>query len=204
MTIESVITFSLAMLILAATPGPGVFASVSQSLSSGFRSSFNVIAGIVAGDILFLLLAIFGLSAIARMLGDLFFIIKICGGAYLIWLGWKMWRADPTASDLNLKNGTRTGYQRFLGGLLITLGNPKVILFYAGFLPTFVDLTCLKFADIILIITLIAVILTGVMSVYSYSAARARRMFTSTRAIRNLNRGAGTVMIGTGVVIATR
>jgi len=60
MTVESTLAFALAMLILAATPGPGVFASLAQALSSGFRSSINVIAGIVIGDLLFLILAING------------------------------------------------------------------------------------------------------------------------------------------------
>lgn len=80
MTIEFTFAFALAMLVLAATPGPGVFASVAQALSSGFRSSIDVIAGIVVGDLLFLTLAIFGLSAVAYALGELFFIVKIMGG----------------------------------------------------------------------------------------------------------------------------
>ncbi len=83
----------MAMLILAASPGPGVFATVARALSSGFRPAVGVIAGIVAGDIIFLGLAVFGLSVIAQAMGEFFFIIKIVGGAYLIWLGLKMWRA---------------------------------------------------------------------------------------------------------------
>jgi len=61
MTVESTFAFALAMLVLAATPGPGVFASVAQAISSGVRSSIDVIAGIVIGDLFFLMLAILGL-----------------------------------------------------------------------------------------------------------------------------------------------
>jgi len=204
MTLESTLAFALAMLILAATPGPGVFASLAQALSSGFRSSVNVIAGIVIGDLLFLMLAILGLSAVAHVLGELFFVIKIVGGAYLIWLGYKMWTAEPV--PLNSDSGVveKNGWQRFLGGLFITLSNPKVILFYCGFLPTFMDLRSLTVVDIAIVSAVIVTVLSGVMMIYSYSAARTRQLFGSRRATRNLNRGAGTVLVGTGLVIATR
>jgi len=204
MTVESVSGFAAAMFILAITPGPGVFAAVSQALSSGFRSSLELIAGIVLGDIVFLLLAIFGLSALVHILGDLFFIVRLAGGLYLIWLGWKMFTAMPSVSDTRTEGEKSSSTQRFLSGFLITLGNPKVILFYAGFLPTFVDLTCLKAYDILIIAGLIAVILTGVMSAYSYSASMSRKFFTGGKSLRNLNRCAGTVMIVTGMLIAIR
>ena len=58
MTVESTFAFALAMLVFAATPGPGVFASVAQSRSSGFRSPINVIAGIVVGDLLLILMMV--------------------------------------------------------------------------------------------------------------------------------------------------
>jgi len=71
-------------MVLAASPGPGVFATVARSLASGFRPALAVICGIILGDIIFLLLATFGLSMIAQALGDLFLVVKICGGAYLV------------------------------------------------------------------------------------------------------------------------
>jgi threonine/homoserine/homoserine lactone efflux protein len=204
MTAESTFAFALAMLVLAATPGPGVFASVAQALSSGFRSSIDVIAGIVVGDLLFLMLAIFGLSAVAYALGSLFFIVKIMGGAYLIWLGYRMCTAQPASLNSNLNAGRKNGRQRFLGGLFITLSNPKVILFYCGFLPTFMDLKDLAVVDTAVAAGVVAMVLSIVLMTYACSAARARRLFTSPRATRNLNRGAGIVLAGAGVLIATR
>lgn len=204
MTLESTLAFGLAMLILAATPGPGVFASVAQALSGGFRSSIDVIAGIILGDLLFLMLAILGLSAVAKAFGQLFFIVKIIGGTYLIWLGYKMWTKPPVPLNSTVDAGTKNGWQRFTGGLFITLSNPKVILFYCGFLPTFMDLAGLKVGDIVVAASVITVVLSGVMVIYAYSAAQARRLFTSRRASRNLNRGAATILIGTGAIIATR
>ena len=115
MPVDVFITFSTAMLILALTPGPGVFASVSQALSSGFRSAFPLIGGLILGDLCFLTLAVFGLSAVAHVLGDLFFLIKLAGGAYLIWLGWRMWTRAPGSFDEARSGAGRTGGQRFLG-----------------------------------------------------------------------------------------
>ncbi len=204
MTIESAIAFTIAMFILAASPGPGVFATVAQALAGGFRSALDVIAGIVTGDLIFLLLAVFGLTALARTLGDLFIVVKIAGGGYLIWLGIKLWLAKPVLPGEKPGIKTQSGKQRFLGGLFITLGNPKVILFYAGFLPTFMDLGSLTAGDVLVVACLVTVVLALVLGAYAYSASRARALFTKPRAIQNLNRGAGTIMIGAGVAIATR
>ncbi|MCP3953424.1 MAG: LysE family translocator, partial [Desulfobacterales bacterium] len=130
MTIESAIAFTFAMFILAASPGPGVFATVAQALVGGFRSALDIIAGIVIGDLIFLFLAVFGLAAMARILGDFFSVVKIAGGGYLIWLGVKLWLTKPVPPGDKPGTKMQSGKQRFLGGLFITLGNPKAILFY--------------------------------------------------------------------------
>ena len=204
MTYEAAIAFSLAMVVLAVTPGPGVFAAVAQALAGGFRSALAVIGGIIVGDIIFLMLAVFGLSAIAHLAGDFFFVVKLAGGGYLIWLGVKLWLSKSEGVKLSRAETGRKPGQCFLGGLFITLGNPKVILFYVGFLPTFMDLTRLAPLDIALVAGLVTGVLGGVMATYAYLAARVRGVFKSRRAARNLNRGAGTVMIGTGVVLVSR
>jgi len=204
LTLYSAIGFSVAMLILAVSPGPGVFATVARALASGFRPALIVICGIVLGDIIFLLFAAFGLSMVARVLGNMFFIVKICGGAYLIWLGIKIWLKDPQPLTETPKSDTRSPWGNFASGLVITLSNPKVILFYCGFLPTFIDLSTLAVYDLAIIVAIITAVLTGVLSSYAYLASRARKMFTRRRSIRRLNRAAGGVMVAAGVAIAVR
>jgi threonine/homoserine/homoserine lactone efflux protein len=204
LTIYSAIGFSVAMLILAASPGPGVFATVARALASGFRSALAVICGIVLGDIIFLLFAAFGLSMVARVLGNMFFIVKICGGAYLVWLGVKIWLKDPEPVFENQDSGTRSQWANFVSGLVITLSNPKVILFYCGFLPTFLDLSTLTVFDLAIVVAIITAVLVGVLGTYAYLASRARKFFTSKRSVRRLNRAAGSVMVAAGVAIAVR
>ncbi len=196
--------FALAMLALAASPGPGVFAAAAQALAGGFRSAIGVIAGIVIGDLIFLMLAVFGMSALANALGGLFVVVKIAGGAYLVYMGIRIWTARPDPPDAVAAAPAQGVRRRVLGGLFITLSNPKVIVFYCGFLPTFMDLTRLTAADAAVAAGVVAAVLSGVLGVYAYGAARTRRLFSGFRARRRFNRTAGTVLIGTGVVIASR
>ena len=204
MSLESMITLALAMFILAASPGPGIFAATAQALSGGFRSSLNVIASIVTGDLLFLVLAVFGLSAVAATMGELFFLVRLAGGGYLVWLGIRMWTRKPESATGTISVNHRGPWKRYLGGLFITLGNPKVILFYAGFLPNFLDLGRLQSVDFLVAAFIVSGVLFVVMVFYCLGAARMRRLFSSPRSLCNLNRGAGTIMIGAGVAVAAR
>lgn len=200
MTLISTLALAGAMFLLAVTPGPGVFATVARSLASGFGHAAVVVAGIVTGDLVFLLLAIFGLSSFAALLGDFFLFVKIAGGLYLIWLGFRIWTSSPKAVEVRAVREL-SWKQNFLSGLVITLGNPKVILFYLGFLPTFLELSALGTGDIVIVATVVSVVLGGVMLAYAWSAARARALFRSEKAERILNRSAGGVMMATGSIL---
>ena len=204
MTIYSAIGFLLAIIILAATPGPGMFATIARALASGFNEAFTLICGIVIGDIIFLLFAIFGLSIVAQAMGEFFFIVKICGGIYLIYLGLKIWFREPDSTTNNYKQSTKSRAGNFTSGILITLANPKVILFYCGFLPTFLDLTALTIIDLIIIVTIVTTGVASVLGAYAFLATRTRRMFTNKKTARRFNRTAGSVMVAAGVALVTR
>ena len=91
-----------------------------------------------------------------------------------------------------------------LQGFLISASNPKVILFYIAFLPTFMDLTVLQPVDIVIASLLcLTALMIGLMAI-AYSAAWARSYFRSSRAMTGLNRVAGTIMVTAGVYLGTR
>ncbi len=184
------------MFVLAVTPGPGVFVTVSKALASGFKATLPVVAGIVIGDLTFLLLAIYGLAAVAETFATVFVIIKYLGAGYLIWLGLRLWRAQP-----HRVNVAASAKHSFLSGLSITLGNPKVILFYLGFLPTFVDLSILQSVEIFVVAITVTFVLASVMLFYALSASRARELFKSTRMQQRMQQVAGSVMIATGSLL---
>ena len=200
MSLLNIFAFSLAMFLLAITPGPGVFATISRALSSGFLNASFVVMGIVIGDIIFLLLAIFGLSAIASILGDFFILVKYLGGIYLLFLGYKILTSKE--EETNLKGIYELSWKKnFLTGLIITLSNPKVILFYLGFLPTFINLQTFTAIDIFIISTVVTIVLGGVMLAYAYSASSAKNLFKSKSSKRKMNIAAGSVMISAGAIL---
>lgn len=204
MTFESAISFFIAVLIFGVTPGPGVFAILARALMNGARSCTLLALGMTISDILYLIAACLGLAAIATHWGELFTVIRIVGAAYLIYLGWKMWMA-PIDLDQEESNLSRSGMAAsFVQGFLISASNPKVILFYIAFLPTFMDLTVLSSADIVLasVLTLVALMI-GLMAIALF-AARARNWFRSERAMKRLNRSAGSIMAGAGAYLALR
>jgi threonine/homoserine/homoserine lactone efflux protein len=200
MTLNIVISLIIAMLILAIVPGPAVFAVVSKSISSGFTHGLFITIGIVLGDFIFILLAIFGLTTISGLLGNVFFILKYLGAIYLICLGVNAWKSKP--KDIQLKTDSKSSLiSNFLTGLFITLGNPKAILFYISFFPAFIELNSITTKDILIIMFIATITIGGINIVYAYTAHKAKKYFRSKEANNKLNKVSGSLMVGTGVTI---
>src|SRR5512145_2127619 len=206
MTLGSTLAFVIAVFVLGVTPGPAVAATIARGLTTGFWSAAALHLGVVLGDLVLLSLAIFGMAAVAQAMGELFFVVKIIGAAYLVVLGCTLWTPepiDPAAPADRAAPSRQTGRNVF-AGLVITLGNPKAIIFYAAFLPTFVDLRQVGAGDIAVIAAVVVIVLTITNLSYAALATRARDLLRSRRAMRTLNRTAGTMMVGAGIVVATR
>ncbi len=203
MTTVSLIAFTGAMLVLAITPGPGVFATIARAMVSGFKPAVFVAIGIVAGDLVFLLLAIYGLTALALHLQSVFLVIKYVGSVYLIYLGLTLWMQTPEKSE-SPSTPERSWLKNFLSGLFITLGNPKVIFFYVSFLPTFVELNLLTNADVVMIATVLVGVLGTVLLMYGYIASKSISLFKSPESQTVLNRAAGSTMMATGAFLASK
>ncbi len=201
MSIETVLALFAVSFVIKATPGPGVFATVGRALFQGFRPTLVFIAGIMTGDFLYLVFALTGLAVIAQQFSEFFFVVRLIGGGYLVYLGVRLWLAPPACIETAPVAAGGPG-RTFLSGLLLTFGNPKVMLLYLGLLPTFVDIARLSIADMSLLAAMFLGILGGTLMAYAYASARARLLFRSARAMRRLNRGAGVVLAGTGGAVA--
>ncbi|KWC89403.1 lysine transporter LysE [Burkholderia cepacia] len=203
MTLSALAVFAFALLVTAGTPGPSVAALVARVLTNGVRDVLPFLAAMWLGEALWLTLAVAGLSAFARTFETGLIVLKLLGVAYLLFLAWKMWTAPTGTGADDLPHG-QSPWRMFVAGMLVTLGNPKIMLFYLALLPTIVDLThvgVLAWAE--LVGTMLAVlILTDCF--WSLLAARARAFFTSARAKRIANRTSATAMAGAAVAIATR
>lgn len=208
MSLEASITFSIAIFIFAITPGPGTFALLARALVSGAWSCFPMTVGMAISDIIYLILATFGLATIAVNYSGLFTVIRFIGAAYLLYLGWKMWTAD-VSNSVNIDTSDNSARRKswlsgFIQGFLISASNPKVILFYIAFLPTFIDLTVLNSNDIILLSTLTLFSLIAGLMLVSIAASSVRRYLKSESALKKLNRTAGSIMIGAGLFLVSR
>jgi threonine/homoserine/homoserine lactone efflux protein len=203
MTFESAITFFLAIFIFGITPGPGVFAILARAMTKGAPSCFSLALGMTVSDIVYLVLACLGLAVIAENYATLFTLIRWVGAAYLIYLGYKMWTA-PIQTEEEPGVDKKRGLGGFVQGFLISASNPKVILFYIAFLPTFMDLTALTHQDIALaaVLTLFALMI-GLMML-AYMAAYARKALKTERGIKTLNRSAGSIMMMAGIYLVSR
>lgn len=204
MSIEAALTFTLAIFVFAITPGPGTFALLARALVSGARSCFSMALGATFSDLIYLNLAIFGLANIAQNYSGLFTLIRFIGAMYLLYLGWKMWTTKVSANLDENKSKDKNNLSGFIQGFLISSSNPKVILFYIAFLPTFIDLTVLTAQDIILVSGLTVVGLLAGLMLVSYAAASIRQKLKSESAVNKLNRSAGSIMIGAGLFLVYR
>ncbi len=204
MTLESGITFFLAIFIFSITPGPGVFAILARSMTKGVRACVSLSLGMVLSDIIYLVMACYGLAAIASTWETAFLVIRYAGAAYLMYLGWKMWFSPVADSSLESEGGSKGEIASFIQGFMISASNPKVILFYVAFLPTFMDLTVLSGADIVLASFLAFIALFLGLTIISIGASQARRLMKSERSMKSLNKTAGGIMASAGAFLALK
>ena len=200
MNINLLITFLIGMIVLAATPGPGVFGSMAKAAAEGFKMSLFFIGGLVLGDIIFLSLALLGLSAISKMMGDMFVAIRIVGGLYLIYLGIKMFRSSPNSTNTKT-NWDENKWQTCVSGFLLTLGNPKPILFYASVLPTIINFNEVRLIDALVMMMLVALVSFSVLGTDSYIASLSHKIQLNGKMQTRTNQAAGFVLAIVGIIV---
>jgi threonine/homoserine/homoserine lactone efflux protein len=204
MTLTGFIAYAGALAIAAAIPGPGVTALVARALGSGFRSSLFMALGLVLGDLTYLTAVVLGLAFLAQTFGIVFLVIKWLGVAYLAWLAYSFWRTGISAERIEARKASGSFAASFLAGLLVTLGNPKTMIFYIALTPTIVDLRTISFTDYAALATITVAVLLVVLVPYLALAARARSLLAAPRALKALNRTAAGFMMGAAATIALR
>jgi threonine/homoserine/homoserine lactone efflux protein len=203
MSLYGFVAFCTVYLLAVATPGPGVTAVIARTLSHGVRGAPAFVAGFLVGDLIWFAAAAAGLSALAQTAHTLFLLVRYAGAVYLLYLAYRLWTAPAQPVEIGNLQPSHRPLGLFLGSLTLTLGNPKVMIFFVALLPTVVQLRTLRVLDYVSIGVGIAVILPSVLGIYVLAASRARRLFRNARSIRLLNRGAGTAMAGAAIVVAT-
>ena len=193
MDLSALLIFAGALLVAAGSPGPSVAALVARVIARGWRDVVPFAAAMWLGEALWLALAVYGLAALAETLHGAFLVVKYLGAAYLLYLAWRMWSA-PIVVAADGPAPRAGGFRMFLAGLAVTLGNPKIMVFYLALLPTIIDLAGITLvAWLELTLTMLAVLAVIDLG-YIVLAARARRLLRSPRALRLANRTSATLL----------
>jgi threonine/homoserine/homoserine lactone efflux protein len=200
----SLLVFCSALFLAAASPGPGIAAIVGRVLGRGAKGALAFTAGMAVGDVVWLTLAICGLAVLAQTFHVIFLGVKWAGVAYLLLLALKMWTSPAVASAVMPDRRRERPTSLFFGGLALSMGNPKVMIFYVAFLPTMMDITSISVLGYVILVFATLGVLTLVFGIYVVLATRARLLFTSSKALQIVNRSSATVMTGAAAWVASR
>jgi threonine/homoserine/homoserine lactone efflux protein len=195
--------FLFASFILAVTPGPGVLYIVARSVSQGRASGLASVAGVALGNFGNALAASFGLAALFAVSSLAFTVVKYAGAAYLIYLGIQALRAprshtgDASTSEVKPLDLRRI----FRDGFIVALLNPKTTIFFAAFLPQFINPTGSVALQSIALGAIFVVIAAFTDSMYAFAASRIAPLFASAKNATTIGRYAsGVTYIGMGLL----
>lgn len=197
-SLASVLGLLSSMFVLAMIPSVSVLTVSARSASAGFIHGVATTIGIITGDLCYIALAIFGLALLTEAMGERSYLIKYAGGVYMIWIGIRLWMAsgEPISAEPQA-NASSLGFS-FMTGLLLTLADQKVVIFYLGFLPAFIDLAEISYLDAAIIMAITIVAVGSVKLAYAFIASKAGTVF-GPKVSMLLNRSASGVMVGVGL-----
>ncbi|MCD9122735.1 LysE family translocator [Cupriavidus sp. UGS-1] len=192
--------FLVPFAIAAALPGPAQGAMFARVVSMGTASAWSFIVGMVAGNAVWLLAAVFGLSALAVRFATVFVVVKWLGVLFLLYMAWRLWKSDGhRAAQQPARSGSG-----FLAGAFLTLGNPKAMVFFGAVLPQAFDMTALTAGQIVLIVTLGVAVDFLVQLFYLMLARQTRTFISSPKRVRIVDRTAAAMMAGCAGAIAAK
>jgi threonine/homoserine/homoserine lactone efflux protein len=199
MSVELYLAYVAACFVITIIPSPTVTLIAANSMTHGTRAGLLNMAGTQLGLGLMMMILVIGLSSVIATMGYWFDWLRLFGAAYLVWIGWKLLRAPGGFAQPGSAPVPRGGF--FLQGLLVSLGNPKALLWFGAFIPQFVDPSGNYVGQVVLLgLTAMA---TAVVSDGGYAilAGRAGRLL-SRRRVLMVSRISGLCLIGGGAWLA--
>ncbi len=204
MELHVYLAFSIATVIMIALPGPSVLLTVAHGISFGWRRALSTVAGATVGIAVQLSVAAVGLSSLLNVVAEAFEWLRWAGAAYLVYLGIKQWRSAGEPLEFDTSSAPKMNL--FVQGIVITIPNPKSLIFIAAFLPQFIDAARpLGFQFTIIVPTFLVITFT-ITSLWALVAGKVSGLLRSQRAFQSVLRSAGGLMIiaGAGLVLARR
>ncbi|MBN8509722.1 MAG: LysE family transporter [Burkholderiales bacterium] len=202
MAFDTWLIYLLAATGLSLSPGPNGLLALTHGVLHGRRQTLWTIAGGALGFTLVIALSLFGIGALLKASLAALVVMKWVGGAYLVWLGVQVWRAPPIAPTIDDTAPAVGGGTLFRQGLLSAVTNPKGLLFFAAFLPQFVDPARSLFVQFAVMAGTFAVVEIATEVAIAGAAHRVRPWLQ--RVGRRFNRACGGVFIAIGAALPLR
>lgn len=206
MSLASWWLFVIAVFVVSGTPGPNMLHIMSRSVQVGFNRSIYAMLGCVSAVLFYLFASALGLGAVLKTSPHLFDILRYAGAAYLIWLGIKAWRHRPPsagATEAAPKPLQMSGGALYRGGLLVSLSNPKLIMFSAALFPQFIDPTAPFAPQLMILVVSFLVIEIFWYVVYAKGGQRFSVWLRHANRQRFFDRATGSLFIGFGCILLT-
>lgn len=196
------LAFAAAAAVMILIPGPTTLMVMGHTMASGWRVGALSLIGVTLGDIGAIALSVLGFSALLATSAEAFTVMKWIGAGYLVWLGVKLWRA-PAAEMTPADTGRSTASHAIAQTFLVTLLNPKGILFFAAFLPQFIDPARPLLPQVIVLTLTLNVLAAAIQGCWIAAMGRARNRIMSPRTLKNMNRAGGAMLVGAGLLTAS-
>lgn len=195
--------FAGALFLNAGVPGPSIAALVSRVLTNGWRNVLPFIAAMWIGEVIWLSMAMAGLTALAQIFQLGFSILKWISVIYLCWLAYKMW-TKPVSNEVGSLPQKTSSWSMFGAGMALTLGNPKIMVFYLALLPSFIDLSLAGTHEWVILASITLITLAAIDLTWTFLAHRARVLLRTPKAVKLSNQIGAVAMGGAAAAIAAR
>jgi threonine/homoserine/homoserine lactone efflux protein len=200
----TLLTFTLAGIILVVIPGPSVLFIVGRALAHGRRAALLSVAGNTTGASIVVVIVALGYGAVAAKSVEVFTVLKLAGAAYLVYLGVQTFRHRGNLAAALTGPAAPAQGRLYWQGVVVGITNPKVLVFFAAVLPQFVDVAAGDATVQMLVLGLLfALIAMTLDSTWGLLAGAAREWFaTSPSRLRMVGGTGGLMMIGLGIALA--
>ncbi len=201
-TPTELLLYAGAVAILFVTPGPVWAALIARALSGGFHAAWPLAFGVVIGDAIWPVLAIFGVTWLVSLYADFLLVLRYGGALMLAVMGVLLILHAGRKIERDRRLTAPGAWAGFSAGVLIILGNPKAILFYMGVLPGFFDVAVLTGPDIVMIALVSMLVPLAGNVVLAAFVDRTRALISSPLALKRVNFASGAALVCVGIVIA--
>ncbi|WHP33332.1 leucine efflux protein LeuE [Trabulsiella odontotermitis] len=198
-------TYLIGAIFIILVPGPNTFFVLKTGVAHGIRKGYLAALGVFIGDAVLMFLAYAGVATLIKTTPVLFNIVRYLGAMYLLWLGGKMLYATLTQRDKHMSDGTEPGSAILKRALVLSLTNPKAILFYVSFFVQFIDVNAASpgIAFFILALTLELVSFTYLSFLIVSGSFVTRYVKTKKKLAKIGNSLIGLVFVGFAARLAT-